>query len=257
MTWTQDDTKDVVKKVLGTIIAMALISFVSVLADVDVALLFAMLLIFLVSLLLFLAARRHLARGRLSSRGNGLTESSIAKKDELDSRADKELNLPSPRSYHDAQDTELKMQQPSPPAIAADVFEEQREKVEMRQNGRAAESEKELGSQGVDELVSLYEGLLEVEKQESLHFSLGKGDVVEGTLRETDGQSFDLYIMDERNYARFSASRDEKSAREFLDESSYFVRWIVPRSGEWYFVLDLYSKQYSRKIEIVLRRSRN
>ena len=257
MTWTRDDTKDVLKKVLGTIIAMALISFVSVLADVDVVLLFAVLAMCVIALLIFLATRKHSPSGNLSRIDAEPSESSIAKKDESNSKTDEGPNLLSPEPDYSVQNTKMKARQPVAPALVMDISQARREKIKRKQTGNVSEAEKTPHHSDVDELVSLFDGLVEVEKQESLHFLLDKGDVVKGTLRETDGQSFDLYIMDERNYAKFSASRDEKSSREFLDESSYFVRWIVPESGEWYFVLDLYGKQYSREIEIVLRRSRS
>lgn len=103
----------------------------------------------------------------------------------------------------------------------------------------------------------LYDGIIEVENNEPLIFALSKGDIVEGVMKETDGYDFNCYIMSERNYAKSQGDREDGvPEREFLDSSSYPVKWKVQRSGIWYFDFDNYGKQLDRTIEVKLRRTR-
>lgn len=113
------------------------------------------------------------------------------------------------------------------------------------------------GENGTPEEI-LFDGTVEVDHDEALPFTLAKGDIVEGIMKEKNRQAFDCYIMTEKNYAKSCSDRTAGTIQEeFLEQSSYHVKWKAPRSGLWYFDFDNYGKQYPRKIQVRLRRIRS
>lgn len=116
-----------------------------------------------------------------------------------------------------------------------------------------------LGKLGKDENSKseevLFDGVVEVEHDEALPFTLSKGDVVEGIMIEKNRQEFDCYIMTEKNYAKSCGDRTKGIVeKEFIGQSSYPVKWKTKQSGVWYFDFDNYGKQYPRAIQVRLRR---
>jgi len=101
----------------------------------------------------------------------------------------------------------------------------------------------------------LFDGIVEVEHDEALPFTLSKGDFVEGIMIEKNRYDFDCYIMTEKDYAKSCSDRTEgRVEEEFLGQSSYSVKWRAKRSGVWYFDFDNYGKQNPRTILVRLRR---
>ena len=103
----------------------------------------------------------------------------------------------------------------------------------------------------------IFQGPIEVHKQrEQRYAELAEGDILEGTIEEVDGFSFDFCIFEEKEYVKFSSDRSRgKPALALYDRSAYYVKWTVPHSGTWFIVFDLYGKQYDRTIGGTLRRT--
>lgn len=72
----------------------------------------------------------------------------------------------------------------------------------------------------------LFDGTLQVKNDKALVFTLSKGDIVEGMMKEVDRQDFACYIMTERNYAESCDDRGKGTIeKSFLGQSSYSVKW--------------------------------
>jgi hypothetical protein len=255
MVWTEEDTKDVIKKILATVIAAIL---VSVLYALYSSLTLEAVLVILVvagAAILFVLLRARSLMSRVSEANEGEEASrQIGQEDHEPRETVPTVEIPA----SDAR-VEVVMAPES-----RTLTEDTRVVEDFEQHPKKVQNESEIPGVKKKELTGgtedkgtkidvLYEGVVEVERQESLHFDLLEGDVVEGTLKERDGQSFDCYIIDERNYPRFSSTREGRIVKEFMDDSSYFVKWQVRRAGVWYIVFDLYGKQNPRSIEVSLR----
>ena len=104
---------------------------------------------------------------------------------------------------------------------------------------------------------TVFDGIVEVERDEAISLTLSKGDVVEGIMKEKNKQDFDCYIMTEKDYAKSCSDRSEgRVDKEFSGQSSYSVKWKVRKTGVWRFDFDNYGRQYPRTIEVRLRRIR-
>jgi len=104
---------------------------------------------------------------------------------------------------------------------------------------------------------TLFDGVVEVERDEAIPLTLSKGDLVEGMMKEKNKQDFDCYIMTEKDYAKSCSDRSEgRVDKEFIGQSSYPVKWKARKTGVWCFDFDNYGRQYPRTIEVRLRRIR-
>jgi hypothetical protein len=105
------------------------------------------------------------------------------------------------------------------------------------------------------EEVMLFDKTLEIEATgyAEVHERLRKGTVVEGIAEELSGQHFDFYVMDQRNYARFSEDRGGTDIYAQEDRVAFNFRKKIPRDGVWYFIFDTYGKQTNREVRFELR----
>lgn len=103
--------------------------------------------------------------------------------------------------------------------------------------------------------VVLFNETLEVEATGSteVHERLSKGTIVDGMVEEVSGQPLDFYIMEQRNYARFSEDRSGTDIYAQEDRVAFNFRRKIPRDGVWYFVFDAYGKQADRAVRFELR----
>lgn len=101
----------------------------------------------------------------------------------------------------------------------------------------------------------LFDKTLEIEATgyAEVHERLRKGTVVEGIAEELSGQHFDFYVMDQRNYARFSEDRGGTDIYAQEDRVAFNFRKKIPRDGVWYFIFDTYGKQTNREVRFELR----
>lgn len=103
--------------------------------------------------------------------------------------------------------------------------------------------------------VVLFDDNLEIEATgfAEVHERLRKGTMVDGMVEEVSGQPLDFYIMDQRNYARFSEDRSGTDIYAQEDRVAFNFRKKIPRDGVWYFVFDTYGKQSDREVRFELR----
>lgn len=251
MVWTQDDTKDVLKKIFAAVVAAFLISILSALLKsltLITGLVIASITAIVATFILLMARKRvHAApNSEVSNNGDKIEAESMEINESLEvgpPEVPASTDVPAEEVYSHGSIDNVHAGEPAPDMQIKDAD------IEVKKSESGILS---LGDYRVKEV--LYDGDVEVEKQESLQFDLRKGDVVEGTLREKYGQMFDCYIIDERNYPKFCSTREGRIVKEFMDDSSYFVKWQVKKSGIWYFVFDLYGKQNPRSIKVTLRR---
>lgn len=90
-----------------------------------------------------------------------------------------------------------------------------------------------------------------------LPLNLSQGDAVSGTIDEAEGNTFDWYVVDEKNMVKFKRKEEFNSERWEVDEgASHLRKWTVQKDGPWYLVLSAYGKKYPRKIAVRLRKLR-
>jgi hypothetical protein len=103
--------------------------------------------------------------------------------------------------------------------------------------------------------MSLFNHSLKVRATEhaEFHASLPKGAKVTGLLRELSGLSFDFYIMDQRNYAKFCEDRGGSAIYSEFDVVAFDLKKTLPKEANWYFVVDTFQKQADRVVWVELR----
>ena len=80
-------------------------------------------------------------------------------------------------------------------------------------------------------------------------------DRMKGTLDETEGNSFNWYIVDERNMIEFKRKKEFTYERGGEGEGAYLIKsWSIRRNGPWYLILDTYGKQHPRNIAVHFRK---
>jgi len=87
-----------------------------------------------------------------------------------------------------------------------------------------------------------------------LVFELEEGESVDGQVEEIGRGSFNLFIMDEENFLKFSKGEKYTPERADIDVSSDYVEFKAPRSETWYFVFELNRKRHERVININLKK---
>lgn len=116
----------------------------------------------------------------------------------------------------------------------------------------------DLGTKGEKgkELQPVSEGDIFVETSyfKEVVFELEEGEIVAGQVEEIGRGSFNLYIMDEKNFLKFSKGEKYMPERADIDVSSDYVEFKAPRSGIWYFVFELNRKRHERVINIKLEK---
>ena len=85
-------------------------------------------------------------------------------------------------------------------------------------------------------------------------FELEEGEIVAGPVGEIGRGTFNLHIMDEENFQRFSKGEKYVPERTNTDVSSGHVEFEAPRSGTWYFVFELNRKRHERVINVKLEK---
>ena len=78
--------------------------------------------------------------------------------------------------------------------------------------------------------------------------------MIKGLLEEADGYDFDWLIVDEDDWVNFRQTRRYHAEAEGSDEATYKVEWIVSGEGPWFLILDAYGRQYTREVEVHLRK---
>jgi hypothetical protein len=86
-----------------------------------------------------------------------------------------------------------------------------------------------------------------------VHRDVEGGATVKIFAREEDGQTFDFYMIDRRNFARFCRDRGGRELVSRLDEPVIDLEKRVPTTGTWYFVIDTYGKQNDRRVQLEVR----
>ncbi len=101
----------------------------------------------------------------------------------------------------------------------------------------------------------LFDHTLEIEATgfAEVHERLRRGTLVDGMVEEVSGQPLDFYIMDQRNFARFSEERDGTDIYAQEGRVAFNFRKKIPRDGVWYCVFDTYGKQTDREVRFELR----
>jgi hypothetical protein len=85
------------------------------------------------------------------------------------------------------------------------------------------------------------------------HFELPKGAEISVFARELEGEEFDLYIMDRRNYVKFCKDRSESDLVAVTNESVVDFKKRIPRDGTWHIVLEAFGKVKDRRVALEIR----
>ena len=88
-----------------------------------------------------------------------------------------------------------------------------------------------------------------------VELKVSKGDKVEGTLEDRNGDDFDWFIVGEEDFVDFKNSKRFNYEVGGKDEAAYRVKWPVRRKGPWYLLLEVPRRQNSRSVWVQLRRS--
>lgn len=89
-------------------------------------------------------------------------------------------------------------------------------------------------------------------RYEERHFVLSRGDEVEGTLVEVDGQDFDWYVLDDAGYASFVDGSRPRRIQSGLARPAGHVHFAAPKTGGYHLVLDCSRLRYRRTVEVRL-----
>lgn len=82
---------------------------------------------------------------------------------------------------------------------------------------------------------------------------LDVGDTLEGSLRETDGQTFNWMIMTQANFLAWVNGDDPDYVEGEEDVRVAAIDWKVPRRERWFLVIDAFGKQIRRRVSVHLR----
>lgn len=80
-------------------------------------------------------------------------------------------------------------------------------------------------------------------------FRFKKGDRISGLATETSSSDFNMYVLDKEGYADYVNDDNFDSLLERKGVVAAPFDLLIPKSGKWYFVFDIYRRQYSREIE--------
>lgn len=99
---------------------------------------------------------------------------------------------------------------------------------------------------------SLFDGTITAEgnRHDERHFKLEKGAKVRCFAREVEGQDFNLYLMDQANYASFYKGNGSRDLFTGENEPIFKFQRTVPRTGTWYLVIHAPQKRYSREVRV-------
>lgn len=89
---------------------------------------------------------------------------------------------------------------------------------------------------------------------EERHFSLKAGEMVLGKLRELDRGSFNLYVLDSKNYGKFSAGEEYRSEMSRMGARRLELKFRAPAADTWYFVFEMNRKLHPRVINLELKK---
>jgi len=87
-----------------------------------------------------------------------------------------------------------------------------------------------------------------------LQLNVVDGDHVTGRIEETDGDEFDWYLLNEKNFVKFRRGEVPAAARFDVNVGASLVNWQVKGKGPWFLVLSLYGKKNSREVTVNLRK---
>lgn len=87
-----------------------------------------------------------------------------------------------------------------------------------------------------------------------VQLNVRNGDHVTGRIEETDGDEFDWYLLNEKNFVKFRTGEDPVAARCGVNVGASLVNWQVKGTGPWFLVLSLYGKKNSREVTVNLRK---
>lgn len=101
---------------------------------------------------------------------------------------------------------------------------------------------------------TLFDGTITAEAggHDERHFKLAKGDKVRCFARELGGQDFNLYLMDQGNYASFYKGEGSRDLFTGESESIFKFQRSIPKTGTWYLVVHAPQKRYDREVRLEL-----
>ena len=102
------------------------------------------------------------------------------------------------------------------------------------------------------ELLVDEEIIVEPGDHKHLDFRFIEGDNISGIITEVDDDPFNFYLFDEENYANFREGDMCYSLIEYDNKHSISIKVTIPYNDRWYFVFELYGKQYPREINVRL-----
>jgi hypothetical protein len=85
------------------------------------------------------------------------------------------------------------------------------------------------------------------------HFELSKGAEISVFARELEGEDFDLYLMDRRNYVQFCKDRSESDLVAVTNEPVVDFKKRIPKDGTWHIVLEAFGKVKVRRVAVEIR----
>lgn len=88
-----------------------------------------------------------------------------------------------------------------------------------------------------------------------ISLDLHKGDTITGSLDEVDGETFDWYIVDERNLVKFKRKEEYTHLRGDEGLGAYHLKKMsISKDGPWFLLVSTYGKQNPRRVQVRLRK---
>ncbi len=96
---------------------------------------------------------------------------------------------------------------------------------------------------------------VEAGSPEKVPLNVQRGDRVIGDVAEKENYKFSCYVADSANYVKLvSQKRGFKPIFKGEDYGAYHVDAVIPYDAQWYAVLDAYGQQYTREVQVNLKR---
>jgi hypothetical protein len=102
----------------------------------------------------------------------------------------------------------------------------------------------------------IFEDTVEVDpgEYEPVFADLNEGDVVKGIATEVDKDVFNVYVLDEENYALFCNGDDDDVEFEDEDVGASRISFQASHSDTYYIVFDCSGARIGRSIDVRLKR---
>jgi len=86
-----------------------------------------------------------------------------------------------------------------------------------------------------------------------LPLSVTRGNLILGRLEEEDGDTFDWFILNEKNLVKFKNKEDFNWITGNEDVAADTVKWTPKSNGPYFLILSAFRKQYNRIVRASLR----